>query len=508
MRSRAQLIRNTLLLIAALVLVNLIGHRFKFRWDLTSDQRYTLSPATVKLLKELPEAVTVSAYFTEKMPPDLALARQDFKDLLVEYAARSNGNLVFEFIDPNTADSLEQRAQQEGIRPLLAQTREKDKAENLQVYMGAVVRMGDRKAVLPVIQQGSALEWSVSSSIKQVSVLEKPTIGFIQGHGEPNPELMSQLMASLSVMYTPTPMAIYDSLPIHERFAALVLVDPKDSIPPMQLQRLHEYLATGKGVVVAYSPARTDLSASPVIGIQHTGLENWLEQHGIKLEDRIVIDARCGQVTAMQQMGNFNLPVQIGFPYFPIISSFAEHPVSQGLDGVMLHFCVPVASAVTDSSLHYSPLLFTSDKSNLLPAPAVIEITKQWTDMDFLLGPQTVAAEVEGTFVGGSPSHLIVVGEGSFCVNGTGQQQMQLPESNVNLMVNAIDRATGTNDLLGLRGKAINYRPLDQISDGKRATLKWMNLFLPVAGAILYGIARRTWRRRQRAKRMTPGHVR
>ena len=39
MRTRSQLVRNTLLLLAALVLVNLIGQRFKVRLDLTADPR-------------------------------------------------------------------------------------------------------------------------------------------------------------------------------------------------------------------------------------------------------------------------------------------------------------------------------------------------------------------------------------------------------------------------------------------------------------------------------------
>lgn len=149
MRTRGQYMRNALLLVVAVVLVNLIGQRFKFRLDLTDDHRYSLSDATLKLLKDLPEAVTVTAWFTEEMPPDLAVARQDMKDLLVEYAARSKDNVVFEFIDPGKADSLEAKARQEGIQQLLATTREKDKAENLRIYMGATVRMGDRKAVIP-----------------------------------------------------------------------------------------------------------------------------------------------------------------------------------------------------------------------------------------------------------------------------------------------------------------------------------------------------------------------
>lgn len=508
MRTRSQFVRNTILLIAALVLVNLIGQRFKFRLDLTADKRYSLSPATIKLLQDLPEAVTVSAYFTEKMPPDLAIARQDFKDLLVEYAARSNGNLVFEFIDPNSADSLETKAQQEGIQPLLATTREKDKAENLQVYMGCTVRMGDRKTAIPAIQQGSALEWTVSSAIKEVSILEKPAVGIVQGHGEASIQALNQLVQSLSVMYSVQPTAIYDSVPIHERFQALVIVGPTDSMRPMQLDRLHDFLARGKGVVIAYDAVRSDLGSTPVAEMRYTGLEPWLEKHGMRIEPAIVVDQRCNQVQVMQQMGNFTMPVPLAFHYFPILNGFADHPVSQGLDVVVFQFCSPIVSTVTDSALRFTPVLFTSERSGTLPSPQFIDLRKQWTEADFPLGPQTVGAEVAGRFGNGPEGHLILFTNGGFCVSGSQERPVQLPAGNLNLMVNAVDRATGQNELLGLRGKEVNYRPIDELSDGERAGLKWMNLLLPVLVAVIYGVGRRAWRRAQRRQRMAPDHVR
>ena len=85
---------------------------------------------------------------------------------------------------------------------------------------------------------------------------------------------------------------------------------------------------------------------------------------------------------------------------------------------------------------------------------------------------------------------------------------MELPDGNINLMVNAVDRATGQNDLMGLRGKEVNYRPIDDLSDATRSGLKWMNLLLPVLVTVIYGIGRRAWRRAQRIKRMAPEHVR
>ena len=165
-----------LLLLAALVLVNMLAQRYKFRMDLTGDKRYTLDQATLDLLHGLPETVTVTAYFTGDLPPELSVVRQDFKDLLVEYAERSGGKLVFEFEDPGSSEAVTAKAVELGVRPLLAQTRAKDRSENIQVLMGAVVRMATRKAVIPALQKGPGMEWILSSAIAQAATVEKPLI--------------------------------------------------------------------------------------------------------------------------------------------------------------------------------------------------------------------------------------------------------------------------------------------------------------------------------------------
>src|SRR5210317_1597036 len=102
------------LIIAILILVNILSTRYFFRIDLTADQRYSLSEATVNILENLDETVTVTSYFSEDLPPDIEKVRQDFKDLLIEYSNYSDGNVVYEFINPNEDQETEMKAQQNG----------------------------------------------------------------------------------------------------------------------------------------------------------------------------------------------------------------------------------------------------------------------------------------------------------------------------------------------------------------------------------------------------------
>lgn len=78
-----------------LILLNILANRFFFRIDLTEDNRYTLSDATKNLLDELNDPVTITAYFSEGLPPNIDKTRVDFKDMLSEYATRSRGKILY-----------------------------------------------------------------------------------------------------------------------------------------------------------------------------------------------------------------------------------------------------------------------------------------------------------------------------------------------------------------------------------------------------------------------------
>jgi len=74
-------------------------------------------------------------------------------------------------------------------------------------------------------------------------------------------------------------------------------------------------------------------------------------------------------------------------------------------------------------------------------------------------------------------------------------------------MVNAIDWLSDDTGLIELRTKGITQRPLDQVEDGKKALLKWLNFLLPIILIVVYGIIRMQYNRNLRIKRMEEGYV-
>lgn len=146
-------------------------------------------------------------------------------------------------------------------------------------------------------------------------------------------------------------------------------------------------------------------------------------------------------------------------------------------------------------------------KSGTLSTPLYFDVNKKWNDNDFPLANITVGAVLTGNLTGSAESSIIVFSDGQFPVNGEGQRAQQLAQDNVSLMVNSIDWLSDDTGLIDLRTKGVTSRPLDQIEDGRKAILKWLNFLLPIILILVYGVIRMQRRRNLRVKRMEEGYV-
>ena len=80
---RSKVISQLLIFIGILVVVNLISEKVFLRLDFTADKQYTLSKATKDVLGEVNDVVTVTAYFTKDMPPQLQKVKKDMLRIMI-----------------------------------------------------------------------------------------------------------------------------------------------------------------------------------------------------------------------------------------------------------------------------------------------------------------------------------------------------------------------------------------------------------------------------------------
>jgi gliding-associated putative ABC transporter substrate-binding component GldG len=492
---------NILLIIGVIVLINYLAVQFFFRIDFTEDKRYTLSKATKDILNNLDEPVTVTAYFSGNLPPQLEQIKTEFRDMLAEYASRSRGMVAYEFVDPLKDEELKSQASQAGIPQMQVQVEEKDQLKAQNAYMGAQIQMGEESEIIPLITSTSGLEYDLSTAIKKMSVTDKPVVGIVQGHGEASLSDIWEAKQALEVLHTTELVNLGDSLLDLNKYNTLAILGPKDSLSVDELAKLDIFLNRGGKLFIAMDRSDVQLGREQYSHSVNTGLETWLGQMGIDVNSNVVIDIHCQKPWVQPQQGYF---MQLTIPYLIIAQNFGDHPISSGLEQIYFDF----VSSITfsgDSTLSFTPLVKSSDHSGTRPAEGYINLGQQWTEADFPLGDLTLAAAIEGSFHGSVPTKMVVVGDGGFS-SASGQQRQVNPD-NINLFVNSIDWLSDDTGLVELRTRGATSRPLDDLEEGKRTFLKYLNFLLPVLLAMLYGLFRYQKNRIIRLKRMEEGYV-
>lgn len=485
---------SILLIGGILLVVNILSQRHSLSIDATDDGQHTLSNATKDILRNLEDPVTITAYFSDNLPPGGMMIRKSFEDMLTEYRSVSKGMLDYRFVAPNKNPEAEQEAAQAGISPALVQVRAKDEAKTQKGFFGAVLKMGEQSDIIPAITSLEGMEYNLTTSIKKIAVVDKPVIGIVQGHGEAPLQELAQVYQSLSILYTIMPADLGGDL---SQFKTIAWVGPQDSIPVTHLMNLDNYLASGGNLFLGVNRVAGDLQTQQGAVI-NTGLETWLLNKGINVEPAFIMDATCGTVNVQQQQGFFIMNTPIQFPYLPLIRKFPEHEITKDLEEVVLPFASPVSY---NGSGTFTPILYSSPQSASSPAPTTFQVVdKQWTAADFPQSNITIGAIVEGE----TPGRIIVIGDGDFPISG---QRRGRSQDNINLMVNSVDYLSDDTGLIELRTKGVATRPIDQEflgeeNAGKRNWMKYLNFGLPILFVILLGFVRSQREKGKRMRRM------
>jgi ABC-2 type transport system permease protein len=146
-RSRFPALALTLGLIGLnLVALNLLMARWRApRLDLTDDRRYSISPATERLLTSLDENVLIYGFFSDRTHPKLAPLVPQISDLLDEYAAVSRGKVQVAIVDPREDEQLEQEATDRyGVQSTPFRLASKYESGIVNAYFAIVVKYGDQ----------------------------------------------------------------------------------------------------------------------------------------------------------------------------------------------------------------------------------------------------------------------------------------------------------------------------------------------------------------------------
>ena len=500
-----------LLLLGILVLINLIAINIFKRVDLTEGKIFTLAKASKDVVANLPDRLTVKAYFTKDLDAPYSSIARYLRDQLDEYKARSNGNFRYEFVDPGSEEELEKEARGFQIPSFPIQVIESDKIEIRQVYMGLVFLYQGKHETIPVVQSTANLEYDLTSTIKKITAEKIPNIGFLTGHGEANPfENMTMVMGSLEKNYIISSVEVAEGTMVPDTLDALLIVGPTEEFDDWSLFAIDQYIMKGGKVGWLINKINANLQESRAVKA-NLNLDDFTRNLGFKINDDLVIDRNCGMVSIQENRGFFTVRTQLQYPFFPMLKNFSnDNLMVRDLEDLGFFFPSSLDTSIAhENNIDIEVLVSSSDKSNRQSGRFVINPTgpgfKQLTfpQADIPLAAAIIGSfnsyfqgddlpwvdeeePYDGEFIEQSPeTRMVVVGDGHFPLD-----IYMNTRSNATFFLNIVDWLAQDESLIHIRTREVTARPLADISEGLKRVVKFANIFLPALLVILIGIIR------------------
>lgn len=507
--------------LGSLALVNAIGLTAFGRIDLTRDGAYTLSAASKETLSTLEEPITVTAYFTEDLPPPLSGHARYVRDLLQEYRSAAKGRLSFEFIDPTKQESeaekaakkdvkrdifgqtyreqtsIEKELAEVNIQPLQVRVVSDDAAQTKRVYLGMVIRHGEKKEVLPAVADVRGLEYNLTTMIRRLTRKRTPVIGVLQGHEEPKlEEAFRQLEPLLSQNYEVRPVDLAGKDTFDEGIDAVWVIGPKTPLKDNELKAIDTFLMAGKSA--AFFPDVVRVDPRTLEQTETTsGLEALLKTYGVTLGDKLVADAQANTVNIQERRGNMMLQMPVLYPFMPMLKKLEPgSPVSEDVSGAVFPFTASLelsAPAGTEGAV----LARSSKNSWLESKPFNLDARRNWQQETITpSGPYPLVVQVSGKLkshfggaTGTGDARIVVAGGSAFL-----QDSFAAPGNGM-LALNIADWMLAEPALLKMRNRGMSEATFGELSDSTRQLTKVGNALGVPLLLIALGLVR--WRVRE-----------
>ena len=488
-----------LILIGIIVVVNFFSYQIFFRMDLTQGKNYSISKASKKTVKNLPDIVNIKAYFSDNLPNQFISIRQEVKDILDEYRVFSNGKINIKFISPKDDEETMRELYMEGIPQLTFQVYEKDNLQLVKGYMGITINYGGKTETIPAIQQTNDLEYQITTAIKKVSSDDIAVVGFLTSNGTASLENniktvykeLQKLYSIQSVEFTD------DNNEIPENIDTLIIVGPKEEFSDEQLSSINSFIARGGSLIVLLDGVNIENGLQAIKNT--TNFNVLLEKYGITVNKDLVADKRNSMASFTKGFFTFSQ----NYPFWPKIdkNGFDQNNISvANLENVVFPWVSSInidENKIEPKNISY--LAFTTDKA--------------WSITDnYNISPESITQSQSGNkkynlavAINGGLSDaysdseeklkgkIIVVGDSDFIQDGF----LRNNPDNLNFFQNLVDSLSLDDDLINIRSKEITSRPIKELSDSAKIAIRYINVFGITFLVIIFGMIRYYSRRKK-----------
>ena len=558
---RINLKKNLKHIILALLLfigVNFLASKVYQRFDLTQDQRYTLSEAAKETVAIVNSPIKIDVFLKGNFPPEFKKLQLETEQLLEEFRSY-NPNIKFEFINPLETDNpeaLQQDFVSRGIKGAQVEVRENGKVSTEVVYPWAIAYYQEKTVKIPLLKNtlGATPEERVNNSIQnleyaftdgfhQLVNAKSKRIAVLKGNGELDDRYLADLFSTLRDNYFIAPFTLDSAAVAPQKtlqqlktFDLIVAAKPVEKFTDAERYILDQYVMNG-GASIWLIDA-TEIVQDPESGITaaiplDVNLGDFFFKYGVRINPNLVKDVYCAPIVLASGEDRESQYNKYPWLYNPLSSSTNEHPIVNNIEAVKFEYASGME--LLPNAVKKTVLLSSSPITKIQGTPVEIDVDKEIPyalqvvnegpdPADFAAGETPLAVLLEGEFpsvfnnrikpfkiqedkITSTATKMLVVSDGDVIKNQLDRgRPLELGfdkwtnafYGNKEFLLNAVNYMLDDSGLINIRTKKIAVPFLDpQKTLTDRTQWQVINILLPLGLLAFFGFLYSYFRKRK-----------
>jgi len=409
---------SSLVFILLIILTNILVSFTDFSLDLTADGKHSISEETIKTLEKVDDIVFIKVYLEGDFPAEFKHLQSEVLNLLSSFKTIADDNLEFEFINPNEGRNEKEKVDlykqlvKQGLAPTDIEIKKAGSSINQIIFPGAIIYYKDKEIAVNFLKNSVTknageninasvenLEFEFISAIYHISKTKTHRIAFFEGNGELSASEVYDITESvmqdndkLSYHYTIDRFNIkefeIDSITLQAdissqvkkltSYKAIIIAKPTIAFNMLDKFIIDQYLMNGGKILWLIDGAKASMDSlqqnkSFIATNNDLKLSDQLFKYGIRINANLIEDLRSTEIPIVTGYSN-NIPQQSYFPwpYYPLLFSENNHPISKGLDAIKCDFASSIDTI--KNNINKTILLHSSKQSRISPTPAKVSL--------------------------------------------------------------------------------------------------------------------------------------
>ncbi|MEO8460471.1 MAG: Gldg family protein [Dokdonella sp.] len=501
--SGGALVVLAILFVAVLLVVNTLFRGV--RVDLTENNLYSLSQGTKNILGSIDEPINLYLFYSDKATQDLPQLRTYYlrvREMLEELAARANGKLKLEVIDPLPFSEDEDRATALGLQAV------PNGPGGGNIFFGlAGTNSTNGKSVIPFFQpdKEAFLEYDVAKLIHELNETKKPVVGMVSslplttGFDQATRQMRDPwaVEQQLEQLFDVRQLNAATLKTIDPEIGTLVVVQPKALNDDAQYA-IDQFVLRGGHLLAFVDPfSEADTSGddpnnpqAAMMADRSSDLPKLFKTWGVDYDPhKVVLDRQLAlSISRGQGQQPVRHPAILGFK---AANLSRDDVVTSGLDTITMS-TAGFFELAKDAKTKLTPLIQTSPDASSTTADGMRFLADPGSLLDNykVEGTRVVAARLTGKLTSAFPdrkesghlaeskedAQIVLVADTDILSDRLwvqiqqflGQRIMNAFANNGDFAVNAVDNLSGSSDLISIRGRATSQRPFTKVESLKR----------------------------------------